>query len=231
MKEAHVSSLVTLAGADSGETLVFEDVLKSQIEDLRKQISKEGFSFSSGRRESSTQPGGNLTSREEIRRLPGSFSDTAPWTDQKSGRVFQSGLGPTHGKWDLKSILDEFGGPRGPDSEAALATFLDQEQKSGARSSHDGNIGGKDVRVLLDGLSEQQQQRNFILEGALPRLFDVVPPSHSRQQGGPGRDPAGGVPRENTPRVRHLLDRMERLKLAHSGTPETRQYRTMNSFE
>ncbi|KAH8830360.1 P-loop containing nucleoside triphosphate hydrolase protein [Flagelloscypha sp. PMI_526] len=156
LKEAHVAALVTLAGGDSKS---FEVVVKTQIEDLRKQITKEDQSEELNQKE------------RNIRLLLDSLSETVRWSDPKSNRIYQTGR---RNEKDVRALLDtlaEHTSAGGTNAEAILSRLLDPSRPP---SAYDGNVGGRDIRVLLDAL---QQKAGSNGEG--PKIFDLVPPSRA----------------------------------------------------
>ncbi|KAF9481812.1 P-loop containing nucleoside triphosphate hydrolase protein [Pholiota conissans] len=162
LKEAFVSSLVTLAGIET-EKPTFESVLLHQIETLRKQLDKEvidfqaNFEMHSGASKvhhlsPTRHPRPNSSNEYDIYAMPDALSQIVSRADPCCTRVYRASNYPTAkypGDSTFRDLLDTLSGP-------SSADFVQlRGSTASAKHAHHGSqdVQGERIRDLMDRIS------------------------------------------------------------------------------
>ncbi|TFK22343.1 P-loop containing nucleoside triphosphate hydrolase protein [Coprinopsis marcescibilis] len=203
LKEAFVSTLVTLAGAEADKKQPFAELLKTEIEILRKELNKGGQYYQSGHASGGAPrrpPRPSSATERDLRVVLDALSDSAPFIDngRQSGRIFDSESDSRsqlteeeiRNKGDIRALLDALSAHLQVNDLPSFRRYETghyrhsshgQRHRGRDREERDDEDNGRSYRRLLDRISTDQRDRDLRLarlqENPLQRHYDTGGPS------------------------------------------------------
>jgi len=184
LKEAFVSSLVIFAGIE-GDKPVFANVLKDQIEILRRQLKKSfkspNTSFHPGEYPGShyigASPSSPASNQRDIRTLLDALSDCATriGIDATQPRIYESGMQvletESGSNRDIRALLDTLSDSLASLDLPSLRVYESAPPHQLQERADGGNEEGRNFRALLDRMATQKN-RDILMD----RFYYPPPP-------------------------------------------------------